>query len=249
MLKRWWTGWKFALSYFSVVPVRFGKHDDLGSVRVLGTIPVWLPLVGALIAGVSVAIYLSLVSTGWFAAFVAATIYPVLYGFIHTEAVADVADAMYAAHARKDPYAVIKDPAVGAMGALWAFQTLLFKSGLIGYVLMQGHATLFVFAAILARLNATLLIATMSFRSSFIETLQRGFGRKQAAAVLLVVTVSGISLLGYRFIVLSSLTMLAGIVAAVIIRRRIGFINGDVLGATIEISEIAALITGAILWH
>ena len=83
----------------------------------------FLPFVGFVLGLLTVVIYSILDSIPILGAIIASCIYFVLYGFIHTEAVIDVVDAIYAKHSGKDAYKIIKEPTVGA---IWGNYTLQF---------------------------------------------------------------------------------------------------------------------------
>jgi adenosylcobinamide-GDP ribazoletransferase len=95
-----------------------------------------------------------------------------LYGFLHTEAIMDVADALYAAHSGKDAYTIIKEPTVGAMGVLWAGCMVLMKVAGITYLLLHGEYALFLSILLISRLGLLLLFFTKKFSSTFITKMQ-----------------------------------------------------------------------------
>ena len=214
----------------------------------MGAMLFWLPLAGLVSAGGSVLVYLLLAKLGWLSAVIAALVYPMLYGFLHTEAVADVADALYAAHSGKDAYNIIKDPAVGAMGVLWTVAAVLLKTALIVYLLMHGAWALFVAAAISSRMGLEMLFFTQTFRSSFIQTLQRGFDGKLFGGSMALFLLVGLAVMQERFFLVAALAMGVSYLVATHIGKKLGFLNGDVLGATLEITEIVLMLTGALLW-
>ena len=236
------------LGYFTLLPVRFNTSDDLSHPKVMGAMLFWLPLAGLVSAGGSVLVYLLLAKLGWLGAVIAAMVYPMLYGFLHTEAVADVADALYAAHSGKDAYSVIKDPAVGAMGVLWTVAVVLLKTALIVYLLMHGAWALFVTAAISSRMGLEMLFFTQTFRSSFIQTLQRGFDSKLFGGSMALFLLVGLAVTGARFFLVAALAMGVSYLVATHIGKKLSFLNGDVLGATLETTEIVLMLGGALLW-
>ncbi len=236
------------LGYFTLLPVRFNTSDDLSHPKVMGAMLFWLPLAGVVSAGGSVLVYLLLGKLGWLGAVVAALVYPMLYGFLHTEAVADVADALYAAHSGKDAYSIIKDPTVGAMGVLWTVAVVLLKTALIVYLLMHGAWALFVAAAISSRMGLEMLFFTQTFRSSFIQTLQRGFDGKLFGGSMVLFLLVGLAIAGEKFFLVAALAMGVGYLVATRIGKKLGFLNGDVLGTTLEATEIVLMLTGALLW-
>ena len=236
------------LAYFTLLPVRFKTSDVLSHPKVMGAMLFWLPLAGLVSAGGSVLVYLLLGKLGWLAAVIAALVYPMLYGFLHTEAVADVADALYAAHSGKDAYSVIKDPTVGAMGVLWTVAVVLLKTVLIVSLLMHGMWALFVAAAVSSRMGLEMLFFTQTFHSSFIRTLQRGFNGKLFGSSIILFLLVGLAVAGENFFLIVALAMGISYLVATRIGKALGFLNGDVLGTTLEATEILLMLTGALLW-
>ncbi len=241
-------GLKSTLGYFTLLPVRFDPRDDLSHPQVLGAMLFWLPLAGVVSAGGSLLLFGLSGALGWLGAVSAAVLYPILYGFLHTEAVADVADALYAAHGGKDPYTIIKDPTVGAMGVLWSVAVVLLKVALVTYLLLHGAWGLFVAVTISSRLGLEMLFWSQEFRSSFIQQLQVGFNGRYFGSSLLLFGLVGVWLIGWGYLILLTLAMLSSYLIATQIGRKLGFLNGDVLGATLESSEILMLFIGALLW-
>ncbi len=214
----------------------------------MGAMLFWLPLAGLVSAGGSILVYLLLAKLGWLSAVIAALVYPMLYGFLHTEAVADVADALYAAHSGKDAYSIIKDPTIGAMGVLWTVAAVLLKTVLIVYLLMHGTWALFVAAALSSRMGLEMLFFTQTFRSSFIQTLQRGFDSKRFGGSIALFLLIGLAVTGTRFFLIAALAMGVSYLVATRIGKKLGFLNGDVLGTTLEITEIILMLGGVLLW-
>jgi len=235
-------------SYFSILPVHFSKTDDLSTPRVLASMLFFLPLGGLLLGSISLGIFTLLESLEWLAAIVAAVAYMMLYGFLHTEAIMDVADALYAAHSGKDAYEIIKEPTVGAMGVLWAGCMVLLKVAGIVYLLLHGEYALFLSILLISRLGLLLLFFTQKFRSSFISKMQEGFSKRYFAGSLLLFTLIGLFLSSWHFLVLLGVGLLFSYLLANQLRRKLGFINGDVLGTTLESTEILLFILGAALW-
>ena len=167
-----------------------------------------------------------------------------LYGFIHTEAVIDVADALYASHSGKDAYEIIKEPTVGAMGVLYAIGFVLLKVAGIVYLLIYNFLMEFVAVLIISRLSLLMLFKIHTFKSSFATQLKEAFSNKYFIISSTVFTVLG-SLLTSNFIFL----LLGGLALALLIsfyiKSKIGFVNGDVLGATLESVEILLFFTVA----
>lgn len=242
-------GVKFALSYFTLLPIRFDVSDDLSHPRVLKTMLLSLPFVGVLLAMLTIGMFMALEPLGWLGAIIAAVIYMVLYGFIHTEAVIDVADAVYAAHSGKDPYAIIKDPTVGAMGVLYGVSFTLLKVAALSTALMHHLFVPFIAIAVISRLSLLVLIRTYEFRSSFVTQLHDNL--RTAPLVLLIALCAGIGLylLSWLFLALFAAGVLTALFLSYATKKSLGFINGDVLGMSLEGTELILMVTLLLLWY
>jgi len=241
-------GLKFAFSYFSILPVRLKGDEDLSGPGVLGAMLFFFPLVGFALGAGSVGIYWLLAPLGWLGAVVAALALMMGYGFLHTEAVMDVADAVYGAYSGKDPYEIIKDPTVGAMGVLWGVAAVMLKVAGISYLLLHHLFAVPVAIGVLSRLALLMLIYTREFRSSFLTQLKSSLSRRRLAGAILLYGGIGLAAMGMPFAVLSAIAFGISYAAAGFFGRRLGFLNGDVLGASLELTEISLLLIGAALW-
>lgn len=241
-------GIKFALSYFTILPVRFAPGDDLSGPRVLSSMLLFLPLIGVILSVLSIGLFLALESLGWFAAIIAGVAYMVLYGFLHTEAVIDVADAVYAAHSGKDPYPVIKDPTVGAMGVLYGVGFILLKTAALATLLMHHLFWPFITIALISRLGLLWLVKTRTFRSAFVSQLQQSLGLPPLIVLSALYAAAGFWVLGWPFVPLLGGGIAAAFFLSFLMQKSLGFVNGDVLGASLEGVELSLMIGMLALW-
>jgi adenosylcobinamide-GDP ribazoletransferase len=208
----------------------------------------FLPLGGIVLGGISLGIFTLLASLEWLGAIIAAIAYMMLYGFLHTEAIIDVVDALYAKHSGKDAYKVIKEPSVGAMGVLWAGCMVLLKLAAITYLLLHEAYALFLSVLLISRLGLLLLFFTQEFRSTSISKMKEGFSQKYFIASFILFSIIGLILSSSHFFILLILGLLLSYSLANRLRKNLGFINGDVLGTILESTEIFLFILGAFLW-
>lgn len=242
-------GIKFSLSYFTLLPVRFNEDDDLSHPRVLKSMMLSLPFVGVLLAALSIVAFAALEPLGWLGAIIAAVVYMVLYGFIHTEAVIDVADAVHAAHSGKDPYAIIKDPTVGAMGVLYGVSFTLLKIAAISTLLMHHQFLPFIAIVLISRLSLLVLIRTNEFRSSFVTQLHEHLKVFPLLLLLAVCAAVGYGVFSWFFILWMGFGIGTALLLAYGAKRSLGFINGDVLGMALEGAELVLIVTALYPWH
>ena len=240
-------GLKLAFSYFTILPMQFNQDDDLSAKEVLGAMLLFFPLVGSVLGAVTVGIFALLESLSWYGALISAVVYMVLYGFLHTEAVMDVADAMYASHSGKDAYEIIKDPTVGAMGVLWSVGFILLKISGIVFLLMHHLFVPFIAVLMVSRLALLMLFYTQTFRSSFATQLKSSLTLHYLLGAFLLFGIMGLLLSFSSFIVILLAGVILSFTIALFIKSKIGFINGDVLGTTLESVEILLFMMVALL--
>lgn len=241
-------GVKFALSYFTVLPVRFKSDDDLSHPKVLAAMLYTLPLVGLILGGLTVGLFCSLESLHWLGAIIAAAVYMALYGFVHTEAVIDVADAVYAAHSGKDPYAVIKEPTVGAMGVLYGVSFLLLKIASLSFLLIHHLFLPFVAIAMTSRIALLILIKHHDFRSSFVTQLHNSLHLRPMMLLIGVYGAAGFYTLSWPFFSLFFIGIGTSILLCAFAKKSLGFINGDVLGMALEGVELILILAVLLAW-
>ncbi len=246
-MKNIYLGLKFSFSYFSILPITFKKEDDLTTKPVLGTMLFFFPLVGLVLGLITIGLFTLLESLSWYGALISAVVHMMLYGFLHTEAVIDVADAIYASHSGKDAYSVIKEPTVGAMGVLYAIGLVLLKVAGITYLLMHDFLWEFVFVLVVSRLSLLLLFYIHTFRSSFAIQLKEALTQKYMFFSFLLFGLLGMIVVS-NFSVLLLFGLLLSLFISYSIKSKIGFVNGDVLGATLEGVEALLFILVALLW-
>ncbi|MEA1954200.1 MAG: adenosylcobinamide-GDP ribazoletransferase [Campylobacterota bacterium] len=246
---KWYLGLKFAFSYFTLLPVSFGKEVDLTAKPVLASMLFFLPFIGMVLGILAVGLYGLLEPLGWYGAVISALVYMMLYGFLHTEAVIDVADALYASHSGKDAYSIIKEPTVGAMGVLWAIGFVLLKVSGIVFLLMHHLFTPLIAVLMVSRLALLVLFYTQTFNSSFATQLKVALTAKYFWSAFILFGVVGTLLISIHFIFLLLFGVTLALLTTGFIKSKLGFVNGDVLGSTLESVEILLLITVALLWH
>jgi len=241
MLKNIYLGLKFSFSYFSILPINFKTSNNLSQQTVLASMLSFFPLVGLTLGTVTVTIFLFLNHLEWYGALFSAVIYMMLYGFIHTEAVIDVADALYASHSGKDAYEIIKEPTVGAMGVLYAMGLIILKLAGITYLLTHSFFMEFISILIISRVSLLLLFKLHTFQSSFATQLKTALTIPYFTLSFIIFTLIGTLLLS-KFILLLIIGISIALLISYTLKSKLGFVNGDVLGATLEGVEILLFI-------
>ncbi|MCK5110960.1 MAG: adenosylcobinamide-GDP ribazoletransferase [Arcobacteraceae bacterium] len=236
-------GFKFAFSYFTLLPVNFKETDDLSKAAVIKSMLFFLPFVG-LVLGILTIILLNLTSNlTWLGLIISAVFYMVLYGFLHTEAVIDVSDALFAKHSGKDAYQIIKEPTVGAMGLLFGVSFIILKIAVLVYAFELNLYMQFVAVIMFSRFALLLNIKLFDAHegSKFIHLLKDNISFLFLTVVFILYGLIGFSLISYQIILVLFTVILVSFSVVKVLKEKLGFVNGDILGTSLEISELIGL--------
>ena len=239
------SGLLLAFRYLTIVPVPGRRHDgDLGRAAP------WFPVVGLGIGG-------ALVVTEWvttrlfpplLAALLVVTAWKLVTGGLHLDGLADCLDGLVGRDV-DHRLAIMRDSRIGAFGAI----------GLILFLFLEIVAV----SELLPALRWRVLLATPAIAralpallaSWFRPARRDGHGVAFHDGLALTAAPLGLALaLVLAFVVLEEVGIVAVAVAAIVafaiasfLARRLGGITGDVLGAAVELGELAVLLT-VIAW-
>lgn len=243
-------GFLFAFSYFTILPTF--KHNLKIDKTTYSSMLFFTPFSGAILAIITVylAIFLNNFYAPLYSILVSSIIYLALYGFLHLEAIADVIDAWMAKYSNKDIYEIMKEPEIGSIGAIGTFCFILLKLGAIVYLLLDEKFFIFICIVILSRFSIlyNLKIFTFHENSFFAKSL------KQSSSLLLIVIASTFyALIAFYLIDVKSVLILlvVSVVSSMLLlnmlKKRFGFLNGDCIGFSIEVTELILLNVGLLL--
>ena len=220
--------------------------------KVYASLLLAFPFVGFTIAFLSVLLFTVLKDfmPTMYCAIVSACFYLVLYGFLHLEALSDVIDGYFASLSHKDAYEIMKEPHIGALGAIGTFVFVLLKVAVIAFLLMESKEEFFLASVIFSRLGLILGLFAFEFHKNSSFALQL---KHVASFTLVAVAFSAYMLFSYfvldvKWVLLFSFVTLF-VVALVLyaLKKKFGFLNGDCLGASLEKTEWILLNLGLLL--
>ena len=232
-----------ALRLMTVLPV--GRGDATRG-NAEANSPAFFPLVGLLIGLVSAAVFVGL---GEFlpvsvAAALAIAVAVALSGGLHIDGLGDTADGLFGGRTRERKLEIMSDSRVGAFGVTAIVLMLVAKWAVVSELDPGSHWSLLVVVAVSSRGVASLAVAAFPYARS------QGIGSHYSGAALWVVPMAALLSLPL-VLVFGSLISFIAVGAAVLVGlgiafyslRSIGGLTGDVYGAIIEMSELAALLT------
>jgi adenosylcobinamide-GDP ribazoletransferase len=203
--------------------------------------------IGAAVGGIAAALAHSL--TSLLATAVAVGAGALLTGALHLDALADTADAL-GADSRDGALRIMREPTVGAFGVVAVAIDLLLKAAALNALVGHHRAVRFALAAgALSRVVPVLLAAALGYARSGGGTgmaLTRG---SRLLAVLAAAIAVGIALLaaGGDGAVLAGVTAALALGFGLVVRRSLGGVTGDTLGAALEVTETVALVVAVAL--
>jgi len=208
----------------------------------------WFPLVGLLLG--SIYWLASLLLKDHLPVAVVAALLIILAamvtGALHFDGLADTADGFGGGKNREDILRIMRDHAIGSYGGVALAAVVLLKGTAYASLLGQSDwVAPIVLTPAIGRWSILLLTATLPYARQS-ESVAAGMGRISllwGTAIMVAALAIAMSLRACIAIVSSALvTALFGYYC----RRRIGGITGDTLGANLQLSECAALLT--FLW-
>lgn len=243
-----------AARYLTVLPLggrgRRGAPED--GPDELGRAAGWFPLVG-LGMGVALAVLDAAVMRFFpplLAALLTVTAWKLLSGGIHLDGLADCLDGL-GGRDREHCLAIMRDSRIGTFGAIGLVVVLLLAVAALSEIGGRRRGRLLVAAPVLAR--AVPVVLARLFPSArpggqgarFAAALRPG-AVLLAAVVAAVVAVAALGPWGLGALGLAGLPALA---IAKLMALRLGGVTGDVLGASVEVAELAVLVWGAAWTH
>lgn len=226
-----------ALMWLTIIPLPMIKNlDDTLHAKAV----YYFPAVGLCIGLVLSLILLCEPRLGfWITAFCALLFWFVITGFLHADGLADLSDALAAAH--KDPdrlLEVMKDPHTGSIGVMVLILLVLGKVLLLMSVLDQSSQWSLLLIPAWARLGAC-------WWGCSLPPLTTGFAKQMFYQVdpnNLLYWLATLMILSFFLAPILLLTPILLWAWYLFLKRRLHAVNGDALGAGIEVSELAMLL-------
>lgn len=243
---------RIAMAFLTRIPI---SGDLTPGARDVAAATPFFPAVGALIGSLQVCVIAALSGLG--ASFelqaILSTIAVVLLaGGLHQDALADMVDGFGGGRTREDVLRIMKDPRIGAFGALAIVLALGARiSALTVLVQFRGGWRWIIVAAALSRCSTCL-----GWLLPYAPRAKLGLGsavtdHARASDVLAGIGVglctAGL-LLGWQAALLA-IAWTGGVFGhnAFVCQRRLGGITGDTLGAATETAEVVLLVVGAVM--
>jgi len=232
---------KLALSFLTTIPFpTIGLVSDEEMSRTVA----FFPLVGLIVGGVNLVVYL--LGLSFWSPAVAAWLWLItnalITGGLHLDGWIDTFDALGSRKSRSEMLVIMKDSRIGAMGGIAAVLLIGLKWSLL--VESSAVPVLVFLAPIIGR--SAVLIATQTF----VYIREKGLGHAFTQPLNLNLWIFALSIVFIPLFILTDITGLLAALTAVILSilwawilsRKFGGLTGDNYGALNEIAEVLFLL-------
>ncbi|MDI6816735.1 MAG: adenosylcobinamide-GDP ribazoletransferase [Actinomycetota bacterium] len=239
---------RLALSFLTIIPT--GIREELDSTA-FGRSTKYFPLVGLVIGLILAAVYalVSLRITGAAADFIVIVVLVALTRALHLDAVADTFDGLFGGRDKEHSLAIMKDSQVGSFGLVALVAVLGLKTLLLAAVPGAEKLAATLVFPVIGRYAASIAITTQprARKDGLGALFAEGAGKVElawASIITIAVAVIAAGLMG----IIALLAALAFVMMYIIfVKRKIGGMTGDTVGALIELTEVTVLLVYAAL--
>lgn len=243
------SGLTTAVGFYTRVPVRAAAS---GAGDLAAAAP-WFPVVGAAIGLAVAGVYAGLAALlpNVLAATVAVAAGALLTGAFHEDGLADVADAFGGGWTVERRLEILDDPRLGTFGVVAVTVAMLAR--VTGIAVLDAPAALALLPAAHALSRAPAVVLMRRGRSArsdgLAATLAYAIGAAEEAIAVAIAVSVGVALIGvWTGPAVAGVALVSAAMAA-LAHRKIGGTNGDVLGATQQLAELAVLLVGVAVVH
>ncbi|MES0372234.1 MAG: adenosylcobinamide-GDP ribazoletransferase [Mariprofundaceae bacterium] len=226
-----------AIRWLTILPTPASQQEDHG--RAL----FWLPVIGAL---VGLFVWMAALSgsfvDAWLGALLGVIVWVGITGFLHVDGLADLADAMGAAHGDRSRFVeVLKDSHIGSFGVMSLLLLVVSKLILLKLLIGLDELWLLILIPAWARLGASWWALSLpSLTDGSAKAWVEDASQKQAVWWGVALVFMTIFFASGSWLLLIAPVLLW--VWYLFLQKKIGGVNGDCLGAGIEVCEVGMLL-------
>lgn len=237
------TGLVVAARYLTIVPL---PGQASGRADALGRAAVWFPVIGLGLGAVLVAAarVTEVLFPSLLAGLLTVTIWKLLTGGLHLDGLADCLDGL-AGRDVEHRLAIMRDSRIGVFGATGLILFLLLEIAAVAELPPGIRGSALLVAPVIARATPPLLVRLFpAARSAGLgAAFGRGVGGHAAPVALAIAAVVALAALRTVGVVVLAVSVGSALALARFFAARVSGITGDVLGAAIEVAELAGLLT------
>jgi adenosylcobinamide-GDP ribazoletransferase len=238
MLKAFILGLQFLTRLPINIRIDFNKNN-------LSKTPIFFPIIGMIIGGISGGIYYLLSFLNNDIAALGAVLSLVLVtGGLHIDGLSDTTDGFFSSRPREKILEIMKDSRVGAFGVISIVFDIMFKYVLLKNMTVQMAVPALVLSCAIGRTMITMLFSFgKSARPGGMgEIFMNKNSKIYFVFTLVILIMFGVFIGKYAFVVAFLSAIIFSLCFMKYSYKVIGGVTGDVYGANCELSEIVSLI-------
>jgi adenosylcobinamide-GDP ribazoletransferase len=168
-------------------------------------------------------------------------------GALHEDGLADTVDGLWGGRTPEERLRIMHDSRIGTYGAVALIGSFAFKYLALAPMTMPAFAATLVPAMVLARCSSLVLLRALPPVTTGVVSLA---GPPTPIGWVVAVVTAAASLVGFgRWAWLPvAAAAISCLLATAIVRRKVGAINGDQLGAANQLVEISVLLAGVVVF-
>jgi len=235
-----------SFGFLTILPVAPRSGAGLGSARA------YFPLVGLALGGLFAGfdrLALDTLGTELTAALIVVGLLAATR-MLHIDGLMDSCDALLGGYSRERRHEILKDPRVGAFGAIGGVSVLFLKWAALITLTGPVRLPMIVLFPTLGRWSIVAVMQTFAYGresgtgSSLLEN--RGIWQPVAAAVMALA--ASVLVAGFMGVLLMGIVTLVAALLGAWMARLLGGLTGDGYGAVVEVTEVVALIAAVALF-
>jgi adenosylcobinamide-GDP ribazoletransferase len=231
-----------AVQFLTIFPLRIGVVEEKDLSGSMAFYPLVGAVLGVVLAGMAVFLHAFLPQV--LAALFLLLAWVILTGGLHLDGLADTLDGFIGGKDKESALSIMRDPAIGTMGALGIFFVLAFKWGALYAFYGKGLITLLVF--VLATGRYLMVLGAFVSRYPHTEGAGKNYIGKIPLSIFLTASLFMLFIAVATFQIKGLFLLLAALGGSalwvVYCQRRIGGMTGDNLGALGEMSEAVLML-------
>lgn len=207
----------------------------------------YFPLVGLIIGGFDIIVYflMSKVFPQTLSPIFMVLSHVVITGGLHMDGLGDTADGIFSGRSRDRILEIMKDSRSGSFGVLAVVIALLFRFGALQSLQINSLYKAVILSPIIARTLVSMLMYKRTYareKEGLGDLFIGKISTRTFVTVLMIGSISTLLIGGYKGTISFVVVMLFVLWLRGYVEKKIEGLTGDVLGASIELSEIIVLL-------
>jgi len=234
-----------AIQFLTILPVNFKKKIEPNYYWQSMS---YYSFVGLLIGSILFCVYLFLIKfiSPLLTSVIIAALWARITGALHLEAFVDAVDGFSAATEKKRILAVMKDPNCGSKGATALFFLIAIKIALLNDIPRHNILPCLLLVPAIGRWSIVCAASLCNYareEGGLAKEYVKNAGIKEFLISIIILLIAGFIILKIKFLIIFIIPAAFTFILIFYLKKKIGGVTGDLLGALNEVIEVITLST------